>query len=527
MKRQRHERLEPMAKKKANDDTTGELSPNETNKSGRTIELANVGPVESLTIKIPDDGGVVVLRGRNGSGKSTTLEALQSVATGKGALSVRDGELRGEVKAFGVTVTVAQSTRRRGEADVVTLEGPGDVSTLVDPGLQSDDAADVRRIRALLSLVGATCDATAFWRLLDGREGFEKIVRAKSIEGDDPVTMADRIKRDIEAAARAEEGEGETAQRKASELLAQNDGIDLEVEHDADTLAKALEDATAFVGRQRAKAEAFDNACGAREEAAAKLQELRANAPDLEALTREEAAASHATGVANVALVDLRNELTELQKRIATAEQTHAKALAEHKAAADRLKNAKASADAIAAAAKAVEEALPDAVTIVEVEAALADQRKARDAMERGVIVRQALKRTQDAEAALAKAGAHNRKAESLRNAAKGVDDVLSELVGRACSRLRVEAGRLILTTGRGKTYFADLSHGERWKLALEVAIDAVGRGGVLVCPQEAYEALDPSNRRAIAAQLAGSGVVLFTALASDDPTVVAETVGA
>lgn len=497
---------------------------NERTNDGRTIELANVGPVERLAIRIPEEGGVVVLRGRNGTGKTTTLEALQSVATGKGKLSVRDGELRGEVKAFGATVTVAQSTRRRGEVDVVTLEGPGDVSTLVDPGLQSPESADVRRIRSLLALVGATCDATAFWPLLEGREGFEKIVRPKSVEGDDPVAMADRIKRDVEAAARAEEGESETAQRKASELLAQNDGIDLEVESDADRLSAAWETATAVVADRKAKAAAFDSAIKAREEAEAKLAKLKADAPDLDALRDAKSAADHATGIAAAQLVTLKAELSELQARIMKAEEAHKLALAEYDAASERLKAADKSAAMVAAVSKAVEEALPEAVTIAEVEAAIADQLAARAALERGVTVREALKRRRDAVAALEKVGAHATRAASLRAAAKGVDDVLSELVGRACSKLRVEAGRLILTTGRGKTYFADLSHGERWKLALDVAIDAVGRGGVLVCPQEAYEALDPTNRRMIADHLHGSGVVMFTAEASDDPAIVAET---
>lgn len=34
-----------------------------------TLTLENVGPVQSLAIECPEDGGLVVLRGRNGAGK--------------------------------------------------------------------------------------------------------------------------------------------------------------------------------------------------------------------------------------------------------------------------------------------------------------------------------------------------------------------------------------------------------------------------------------------------------------------------
>ena len=96
-------------------------------------------------------------------------------------------------------------------------------------------------------------------------------------------------------------------------------------------------------------------------------------------------------------------------------------------------------------------------------------------------------------------------------------------MVARSGSPLRVEAGRLVLDTHRGATYFADLSHGERWKIALDIGIDAVGENGVLTIPQEAYESLDPVNRRSIAEHVYGRGVVIITAEASEDEVLTAE----
>jgi len=57
---------------------------------------------------------------------------------------------------------------------------------------------------------------------------------------------------------------------------------------------------------------------------------------------------------------------------------------------------------------------------------------------------------------------------------------------------------------------------GERWRIALEIAIAAVGEGGLLVIPQEAWEGLDPLNREAIAQQAKAALVVILTAECSD-----------
>lgn len=491
--------------------------PEVVNAGGRMIEVMNVGPVTQAAIAIPPDGGLVVLRGRNGSGKSTTLEAIQTVATGRGKLSVKDGELRGEVRAFGATVTVAQSTRRRGEAEVVTLEGPGDVSTLVDPGLQSPEAADVRRIRALLALIGATCDASSFWPLLSGREAFEKIVRPKSAEGDDPVAMADRIKRDVEAAARDAESNDEAARSRALYIVAQNDGIDTTGESDAAALAAAFTAATQRVAKVTADVVEFKRAIKARDEAAERLATVER--PDLVAAGL---ALDHATRRRSAA----QTEFKRCEEMLATARAEWVAADIDFDAATTSHDAAIKIDAAVATLTQAASVALPDPVSEADVELATVEAAERQRDMERGVAIREALRRTAEAETILQGAGDHARRARSLRAAAKGVDDVLSALVGKACDRLRVEAGRLILTTGRGKTYYADLSHGERWKLALDVAIEAVGRGGVLVCPQEAFEGLDPTNRKLIDDHLRGTGVVMFTAEATDDPVVIAEAFG-
>jgi DNA repair exonuclease SbcCD ATPase subunit len=50
----------------------------------KNIEIKNIGPIASVTIPVPEAGGVVVLTGRNGSGKSHALEAVSAATTGQG-----------------------------------------------------------------------------------------------------------------------------------------------------------------------------------------------------------------------------------------------------------------------------------------------------------------------------------------------------------------------------------------------------------------------------------------------------------
>ena len=126
-----------------------------------------------------------------------------------------------------------------------------------------------------------------------------------------------------------------------------------------------------------------------------------------------------------------------------------------------------------------------------------------------------------------ARARAAEREAERLREAAESTNDVLTAAVATLGVPLRVKRGRLVTDTDRrGETLFAELSHGERWRLAIEVAIRVLGQDGCLTIPQEAWEGLDPTNRAEIVGLLVGSGVVAYTAEATDDADLTAEVVG-
>lgn len=480
------------------------------------INIQNVGPIEHLRLPLPA-GGVVVLRGRNGRGKSTALEAIDAAAGAKRSLSVRDRQLRGEVSAFGAKITIGRSTRRSGEAEVHTLEGKFSVADLVDPGLIDHAAADARRLKALVQLSGAKPDPTLFYDLLGGPERMAELVSPAALESDDLVAMAARIKRDLEAKARASEETAENFAARAKAAREAVSDVDLDAESDPAALQAALEAAVREDGRLRAGRSAY---LAAREStAAAKRQLSHAEAqyagPTLERASFNEEQLKSLVSEAEATVQEIAAQLRAAEEEFALARNDYAAAISARKQAEHHAAVTKQLIDQIEASA-------PPNPSDAEIDAAAGAVTQARQAVEQGALIRRAREQIAAAEQAEAEQQTAERMGARLREAAKGTDDVLTALVGRLGSALRVEAGRLVLDTTRGETYFAELSHGERWRLALDVAIDAVGSGGELTIPQDAWEGLDPINRRAIADHLAATGVVAYTAEATADEELTA-----
>lgn len=486
----------------------------------QTLAMANVGPIASLALEIPNEG-IVVFRGRNGVGKSKALEAVSSLVSGKGAVSVRDGQLNGSVEGFGVAIKVGRSTRRTGELLVESLHSKMDVSSLVDPGIKSPDAADSHRIKALVTLTGVKPAADLFYSLIGDRTEFEKLVGTSALESDDLVVMADRIKRDLESAARKEESQVEHAEGRARGCREAAAGVDLKAESDAGKLQANLESAIQLETRLKAEAAAFEKASKAAKLASDQLEDAEAgySGPSLVDAAKSEETAKGTVAKAEAAVRDAEAALAKARQHHDTARTEYSHAITARKTAEQHESMVKQWRDQIAAAIPAK----PDPNDIAEATRAVLSTRQA---VEAGALIRKAHIDLMAADQHSETAKEHAAKAVKLREAAKGTDEVLSGVVAKTGCQLRVEAGRLVLDTKRGATYFAELSHGERWKMALDIAIDAVGAKGVLTVPQECWEGLDSFAREAIAEHVSGRGVVILTAEASDDEDITAEVYG-
>lgn len=482
------------------------------------LAIENLGPVVQATIPVPESGGVVVLKGRNGVGKSRTLDAVENLISGRGKPSVRDGSLSGSVSGFGVTLKVARSVRRTGELEIQSLDGKLSVSDLVDPQLKSPDAADARRIKALIQVAGVKPSPELFHELFGGRDEFEKVVSSSAVEADDLVVMADRIKRDAETAARKAESEADHAEGRAKGAREAAGSVDVGELHDSETLSAEMETAIAAKSKIEEQVKAHQTAMDAAELARHRLEKANSEYQGLSLSACKEAEEIAANGVA-VANETVRKLEEALAQARAEAEQARNK----QGAAITARKQAERHEQTIALWREQIEATIPPKPTDDQVNSAAARYREAREAVERGAVIRAALEKHKEAEQHASAALAHRKRATQLRNVAKGTDEVLSSVVAKAGTPLRVEAGRLVLSTKRGDTYFSELSHGERWKIALDVAIQAVGKGGVIVLQQEAWEGLDPMARQTVVDHVKGSEVVILTAECSADDEVNAE----
>lgn len=497
----------------------------------KTIEIKDTGPIRQLSIPIPENGGVVVLKARNGAGKSKSLEAADALVNGSGSeLKPRDGSFRGEVTGFGAKLHVMKKTVRSGELEVVTLEGRLNVADLVDPGLIDPVRADATRIKALVQLSGAKSDPELFRGIFPDPETFQSIV-LKEAEGanlatDDVVRLASQVKKLAEAAARAEDKIAVIDEAAAKAAKAATEGVDLNAQTDAKVLQANLEQAVRQASNLETQKRQADEAAARSVEAQEQLAKL--SPPDLNALIESHKDAQVRIAACSELLQQRRRELDEAQQNVRSAEGhlRDAETAAAH--VVTKLDAAKRERATIAACEKVIRDAADQQPpSFAELEAAQDCVAKAREAIETGALVRSARQKMVDAERFVASATKHRQTEFELRNAASKTDDVLSSLVARPGSPLRVENGRLVMETSRGTTYFSELSEGERWKVALDIAIDAVGPSGLLVIPQAAWEALDPINRQLIADHVRDRGVTILTAESSEHAEIVPELVGA
>lgn len=497
------------------------------------ITINNVGPIEHAELPCPEGGGIVVLKGQQGVGKTTALEAMNVAAGSKGSVVLRDRQAVGGVDAFGVTLKIGRNVRRAGEVEVVSLEGKFSVGDLIDPGILDQAAADARRIKALVQLSGAAADPALFHSLFKGGvDEFVTIVDASVLKMTDLVSMADRIKRDCEATARKTESEAQHLEGKAASGRTAIAEINFNGKRDPEILQALLEAALNRHTRLCEKADAATQAEAAAIDARKKLEAARASGSQ----TMEQAHQRFADKVnfaneKHAELIKWDSKVAEMEAMLRDLKGDRRQLATEAESAAADVRSAIENRNHVEAntlllkdwqatidAAANVERIDADAIDGAELEVA-----KCREALEQGAIIRNAIKQKQDADDAAQEAKDKLVKASLLRNAARGTDDVLSAIVAKLGTPLRVEGGRLILDTPRGPTLFAELSDGERSKLAYSLGIKIVGNGGFFTIPQWAFGELQPANKLALNEEAKAANVLIYTAEATDDKEMVAE----
>lgn len=479
-------------------------------KQARQVVLENLPRSLKLDIPIPEGGGVVVLQGRNGTGKTLALEAVEALITGDGQVAVAEGYPTARVAGLGASLTVGRRKTRSGELEISHLAGT-DLSILVDPGLRDPMAADARRIKAILSLCGSSEDRpTLVGRILEGVEGGPGLISAAAMATSDLVEFGAKAKREIETAARAQEEKAAALASKAEGLDRAAQGFDPEAAMDQgplrlavqeigkEALACAVAASTAAALREKIAATAADDPAKAIQELATMdLDEIQlqaqhglARAAELEHKRQAEAAMEK--------LRDIRARRGPLQRLLEAQE-----GLARHREELGKVEGKASQLPEIEARRAQLQEALENATNHVRLAALVSEASKLRT--DAGLVLAQG---------------------DSLRGAAARIDPLLSELIGEHSRKLGLSIdGGVLYVSGVERAGercpFRELSHGERWLVAINLA-SVICPGGLFVCRQEAWEALDPQNRLEVSRIAAACRVVILTAEATEDAQIVA-----
>jgi len=478
------------------------------------VKLENVGPING-EFKIHLDGpGLYELRGSKGRGKTTALSALSLISGHKVALTVHDGELSGSVEGFGVVAPVGSRKKSRGECSVDTLDTEKfDLVDLIDPDGKTPETRDSVRIKALASLINLKLEPSDYYDLVGGQTEFEELGVA---ETDDPVLFASRVKAALDKAAKQKEDYSKTEVGHAKALEEQASGVDLNAESDPESLADAVDkasaDLTALEQQAKAALEAIENTKRAKERLYI-AQESYDGPPVTEAQAVRDAKQQEL------------NEALELKQQLELQLQRAKESLAAKQGEYNETVAVLAAAEQHAADIQRWKDSIGDPVEPVpqeKIEAAKVAKQKARDSHEAGVRIRDAKKAAAQAQSHKAAAVDADAQASDLRGAASEVFGILTEKLRTSVIRIEQVAGspRLVVDhPDRGKTLFDQvdgLSDGERVRASIDELLPLVKSPGLFAIPQRTYQDLPPTDREQLAAYANENGLYLFGAQVTD-----------
>jgi hypothetical protein len=480
--------------------------------------LDSVARIEHIEIPLPKGGGIVVFEGRNGTCKSEALNAVQALLGKGGEIKTQDGAPAGEVSIQRdggqfVTVRMARRLSRSGKLEIDSLEGKFDVGTLVLPGIKDPEAADALRVKALIQLTDQSKPSPSlFYEICGGKENFEALVSTESASADDLVVMSSKVKRDLEKNARLKAEKAQRAKLSAETSRRAAEGVDVSLPCDAQVLQHELEQA--IRASQALETQAAEQKKKQTEYQVSQTQ-LKLAQESYVGLT-----ITNAIAKCTEALSDFNDSVDEvllLQNKLDLAIAKRDKLELLKNAAGKALDEAKAHETQISTLSQIIASGEPELVPEESIALAAENVSKARQTLETGVQVRTAKQQLLEAGIADEQFRIFEQEAESLRNSAQATDTVLSAAVERLNSPLRVRNGRLVLKTERSDhELFEDLSLGQRTRVVVDIAIEALGIGGLLVVPQELWDGLDKINRDTINEQVSGTGVVILTAKVGD-----------
>lgn len=472
---------------------------------GEEFEIRNVNGVAELKVTL-DGPGVYVARGPNGSGKTSTLEALKAASGDKSAKAEpSDGTREGTVTMRGgVLLSVGQKRKSNG-LPAVSLVSAGALGMLIDPGLKDPDLAARSRLKALLSLLPMPADADALKELTGGSDTlWSEFSLWLQREGRpvDALELADMVRRRANDLALQAEKDAAAASGTVNELgeLIRSLGT---VDVDAGPLTQAVR------AEHEAEVRAAELAVGAkaREDLVQRQTEIRGtlgNRPDVTKTTRIVEGIKRDIANTEALLAEMRSELKHAVGELVTIEQDQ--------------KTYDSQSEILR---RPVTGPSPEEAANAHAEAEKCRARTARARVfDQAMTYRERMKKAEELNRNAAETG------KRLRSIAQGTADVLGRLLEkRGVPGLTIREGRLMMYVENesplgsepviAKDFDTRLSFGERVRAAIEVALAGihVPAGALPVLPLEPtfWLALDTAHKAEVNTIARERGVCLVT----------------
>lgn len=455
------------------------------------VEIQNVNGVRDLCFNLGEPG-VYVLRGKNGAGKTSAINAVMAAAGARDAVAEpTDGQESGQVLVGGVRMVVGARRLTTG-APSIHLADSASLGAFIEPGLRDEKAGNKRRIEALLRMVPIPADDAAKKELTANDLPFASTVRGYF---PDALTLGIEI-------ARAANAEALALEKEAAKHQGEVDVYVREINSKVIPMSVfPLDVATARCNEAKAKAAIAESQAKAREELVRQQNQIKATIgerPDVRA-----ALADRDQKVQAVKDLQLQLALAKHALEAAIAKVAHAQKTAMEWDAQSEILRRPIEGPTLKQA-----EELKQLAVVAE-----KDLENARAAAE----FREKQQRMADAKQA---SDAALGRAEHYRKMAKRVPYALGRLLERAgIPGLSIdEKGILCVQAEDGSMKpFADrLSFGQRVRLALDLSLQAhKQRAGSMPCTlqlePEFWLALDAAHRAEVVAQAKALGVYVLT----------------
>ncbi len=485
-------------------------------KQKNAIEINHVGPIERLTIPVPAGGGVVILHGASGVGKSHAIRSVAALTSPDAAKSLRvsDGSQSGTIDGLGVTVRLGRTNRRLGELECLSLEGGIDPSQLVEPGIKDPVAADSKRLSTLIRLAGVKIDP-AKWGTAVGR--FADEIALPDLVSDDPIATADKIRRRLHDVALKNE---RIAQSKGAEGVALKKSIaDVDTSVQVDATVQ-LDAATRRLNDLYGKRNLWFHANTKVAEAKKRLEESSSTAVVIDKLQLERADYERDLIDCTADRDDVLRQIAKAEKLISSLQTEAAELRFQQEISGSQIierdkqiRLCQDQAAEIASLRLIVESSLPESVSEEAIQQAVVERQAAIDLVAQSEVIARARKTESVASVLIEESRWLSDVAEAQREIARSTDTVLEQsLIDAGYDRVKVSEGRLCVETDRGLEPVSDLSTGERWKLALDLAAQGLQPDAILTVQQEGWQSLDEGLRADVAGMCRERGLLIVTA---------------